>query len=356
MLNSSEKVKAREPLSPEETAHLSDQIGGLARSGLPLGPGLIALSEELPRGALRSSLRELADALNQGVSLDVAIEQQEERVPAHFRGLVLGALRSGQLGEVLGRFSGYLSIGTELKRKLWLSLAYPIMSIVVAIALFVFVHVFVVAMFERIFLDFGIPLPGITLSMLLVSRVLRGGWPALAIIGGAILALWLILRLVLPAAQRGGVATGIPIIGRVWKYISWAEFCHLLALLLESRLTMPEAVRLAGEGVQNSDMARASVAMAADVEQGTPLAQALRHRREFPPGLSRLLRWATDNNAVAEILHVAGEMFEARARAQATFAGTVMTVLSVVIVLWGVFAVIGGLMVPLVHLISRLSG
>jgi type II secretory pathway component PulF len=178
----------------------------------------------------------------------------------------------------------------------------------------------------------------------------------LAILGGGILALWLILRLVLPPAERGSVAAKIPVIGRVWKYISWAEYCHLLALLLESRLTLPEAVRLAGEGVQNSDLARASHVMAEEVEQGAPLAQALRYRREFPPGLSRLLRWAADNNAVADILHIAGEMFEARARAQSTFAGTVMAVLSVVIVLGGVCVVIPGLFLPLITLISRLSG
>jgi hypothetical protein len=38
------------------------------------------------------------------------------------------------------------------------------------------------------------------------------------------------------------------------------------------------------------------------------------------------------------------------------FAGTVMAVLSVVIVLWGGFSVVGGLMLPLVTLISKLSG
>jgi type II secretory pathway component PulF len=356
MSNASEKVGPKGSLKPEETARLSEQIGGLARSALPLGPGLSALSDELPRGELRTSLRELAAALNRGVSLDVAMEQQDDRVPAHLRGLVQGGLRSGRLGEILSQFTAYLSIGTELKRKLWLSLAYPIMSIVVALALFVFVHVFVVAMFETIFRDFAIPLPGITLGMMLVSRVLRAGWPALVVFGGGILVFWLGLRVFVRAADRVSLATQVPVVGRVWRYISWAEFCHLLALLLESRLTLPEAVRLAGEGVENSNLARASVSMADDLERGVTLAQAMRLRREFPPGLSRLLRWATDNNAVAEILHMAGEMFEARSRSQAMFAGTVMAVLSVVIVLWGVFAVVGGLMLPLVTLISRLSG
>jgi len=249
-----------------------------------------------------------------------------------------------------------MAIGTELQRKLWLSLAYPILSILVALALFVFVNVVLVTQFEAIFRDFGIPLPGLTVAMLLVSHALRSGWPALLIVVVAIVVLWLVLRIVLRPPDRRSLATKIPVIGGVWRYTSWAEFCHLLALLLESELPLPEALHLTGEGVQNSDLDRACLAMADEVEKGGTLAQAMAARPELPSGLARLLRWATKQNAIAEILHMAGEMFEARAKGQAMFAGTVMAVLSVVIVLWGVFSVVIGLMLPMVTLITKLSG
>jgi general secretion pathway protein F len=282
--------------------------------------------------------------------------EQQDRIPPHLRGLVLGGLRSGRLGDILGRFSGFMSVGIELQRKLWLSLAYPIVSILVAITLFVFVHVVLVRQFEAIFMDFGIPLPRLTVSMILLSRFLREGWPPLLIAIVGIALLWLLLRVVLKPADRRSLAAKIPVIGGVWRYTSWAEFCHLLALLLESQLTLPEALRLAGEGVQNTSLDRACRIMADDVERGGTLSESMATRSELPTGLARLLRWATKQNAMAEILHMAGEMFEGRAKGQAIFAGTVLTVLSVVIVLWGVFTVVGGLMLPMVTLISKLSG
>jgi len=351
-----EQVDPQGTLTPEETGRLIDGIAGLARSGRQLGPGLAALGSELPRGRLRQSLFELAAALNRGEPLGAALEEQKERIPPHLRGLVQGGLRSGRLGDILGRFSAYMGIGTELKRKLWLSLAYPILSILAALALFVFVNVVLVSQFETIFRDFGIPLPGLTVGMLLFSHVLRAGWPALLIALVAIVVLWLVLRVVLKAPDRRSVATKIPVIGGVWRYTSWAEFCHLLALLLESELPMPEALRLAGEGVQNSDLNRACGRMAGEVEKGETLAQAMAARPELPSGLARLLRWASKQNAIAEILHMAGEMFEARAKGQAMFAGSVMAVLAAVIVLWGAFSVVVGLMLPMVMLINRLSG
>lgn len=356
MSNPVKEGTAGGPLSAEEAARLTDQIAGLSKTGRPLGPGLLALAEELPHGRFRRSLVDLADSLTRGESLASAMDEQKGRIPPHLRGLVLGGIRSGRLGDVLGRFSGYVSIGTELARKLWLSLAYPLMSILVALTLFLFVNAVLVAQFESIFKDFGIPLPKMTIAMIMLSHVLRSFWPAFVVIVGGAFVVWIAGRVFLTPPVRRSLAARIPVVGGVWRYTSWAEFCHLLALLLETDLPLPEALRLTGEGIQNRDLDRACQVMALDVERGRSLSESMAARPQFPTGLPRLLRWAQENGAIAEILHMAGDMFEARARGQATFAGTVVAVLSVIVVLWGIFTVIVGLMLPMITLISRLSG
>jgi type II secretory pathway component PulF len=356
MSNRVQEGEARGKLTAEEAARLTDQIASLTKAGRPLGAGLLALAEELPHGRFRRSLVDLADALGRGVSLDAAMEEQKDRIPPHLRGMVLGGIRSGRLGDVLGRFSGYVSIGTELGRKLGLSLAYPIMSILVAITLFLFVNTVLIAQFEAIFRDFGIPLPRLTVAMIMLSHAFRSFWPAFVLIFGTIVGLWLFGKLFLKPPQRRSLATRIPIVGGVWRYTSWAEFCHLLGLLLETDLPLPDALRLTGEGVQNADLDRACQVMAVEVERGSSLAESMSKQTQFPSGLPRLLRWADSQGAIAEILHMAGDMFQARARGQATFAGTVVAVLSVILVLWGVFTVVIGLMLPMITLISKLSG
>lgn len=396
MADSQEKPSGRNALSPDEAARLSEHIAGVTRSGLPLGPGLRALGEELSVGGFRSSLIELADAIDQGSPLTAALESQHGRVPAHIRGLVLGGLRTGKLGDVLGRFSSYASVGTELKRGLWLGLAYPLFTLTLALILLLLVDGFLIAQFETIFRDFGVPLPRMTILLIETSRLVRAGWPVLAMLLGLILVGWLVLRFLLAAPSRNSLIGRIPVIGPLWRYTSWAEFCHLLALLLESELPMPDALRLTGQGIQNSDIDRACRAMANDVEGGKSLSAAMSGlvpiikpsgpfdhlgskgprespaptmenllsaregasavRRAMPRSLSRLLRWAESHRAIAEILHMSGEMFEARSRSQAAFAGTVMGVLAVFGVILGVFTVVIGLMLPLITLLSRLSG
>lgn len=396
MADSQEKAGGRTPLTPSETERLTDHIAGVSRSGLPLGPGLRALGEELSDGGFRNSLIELADAIDRGSPLTAALESQQGRIPAHIRGLVLGGLRTGKLGDVLGRFSSYASIGTELKRGLWLGLAYPLFTLILALALLLLVDGLLVAQFESIFSDFGIPLPRLTIVLIETSRLVRAGWPVLAILFGLFVVGWLVMRFLLPAPSRNSLIGRIPVIGPLWRYTSWAEFCHLLALLLESELPMPDALRLTGQGIQNSDIDRACRAMANDVERGKTLSEAMSGRvpiikpsgpfdhldpkppgkptaptmenlltvregaaavrRAMPSSLARLLKWAESHRAIAEILHMSGEMFEARSKSQAAFAGTVMGVLAVFGVIMGVFTVVVGLMLPLITLLSRLSG
>ena len=236
----SDRVKegeARGRLTAEETARLTDQVAGLAKAGLPLGPGLLALAEELPHGRFRTSLVELAESLDRGESLDAAMDEQKDRIPPHLRGLVLGGIRSGRLGDILGRFSGYMSIGTELARKLWLSLAYPILSISWPWRFFLFVHVVLVAHVRD-------DLPGLRHppaqddgrhAHALACLRGRSGRRFVILVGAVAGALALRPGSSCRPPVRRSLATKIPIVGGVWRYISWAEFCHLLALLLESR-------------------------------------------------------------------------------------------------------------------------
>jgi general secretion pathway protein F len=131
-----------------------------------------------------------------------------------------------------------------------------------------------------------------------------------------------------------------------------AEFCHLLSLLLESRLPLPEALRLSGEGVQDDDIERACRRMAESVESGQSFARAMAERKRFPAGLPRLVHWGTRQGSLTEVLLMAAAMFESRAATQAAFAGTVLRFLAVFLILWGLFMFVGGLVIPLVVLIN----
>ena len=94
--------------------------------------------------------------------------------------------------------------------------------------------------------------------------------------------------------------------------------------------------------------------MASRVESGEALSRAMASRSRFPIGLARLLRWAENQKSIPEVLHMAGSMFEARARAQARFVGIVLNFLCVLVV-FGIILAVPALFTPLITLIVRLA-
>ena len=60
--------------------------------------------------------------------------------------------------------------------------------------------------------------------------------------------------------------------------------------------------------------------------------------------------------AIAEVLHMAGETFQARSRAEAAFGGAAAAFMAALAVIGGLFIVVLGLFLPLITLVSKLSG
>ena len=122
-------------LTDQQATDLAHQLSGITRGGLPLAGGLRALAEETGSGSLRFVLWTMADQLEAGVSLEDAMRSQGDRLPAHMRALVLAGVRTGKLGQVLEQHVKYFNVVADLKRKLWVTLAYPALLLGVLSAL-----------------------------------------------------------------------------------------------------------------------------------------------------------------------------------------------------------------------------
>ncbi len=344
-------------LSRHEATELSRQVANLAQSGLPLPSGLRALAEEVPSPGLQHVLRQVADDLQAGESLDEALRSQGPRFPAPLRGLIAAGTRSGHLAESLGRFLDVHDLGDSLRRQLRFSLIYPTLLILVASGMFVFVSVTSANSFENLFRDFGVDLPAITVQLLIASSAVVGiGWWMLIAPILAIVVLWGSMRILLGEGERYRVIHSLPLIGPLARFTAIAEFCPILALLLESDVPLPEALRLTADSCKDQAMGESAREMAEEVESGGSLGDAMKDRRPFPAGFHAFVAWAERNRGLVEALNMSAATFEERAKAQAAFVARFCNTLAMVVVLWWVGITVVALLLPLIYLINVLSG
>lgn len=338
-------------LSGQEAADLADYAAQLAKAGLPLAPGFRAMAEELPRSRLAAVLRRIATRLDAGAPLDVAMEAEERSFPVHLRGLVIASARSGRLASVLERFVVLERSRAELRRRVWASLAYPAVLMAALLALFAFVALWIVPQFRKMFEDFGAELPTITRWVLIVSQY--GVWCLLGTIG-AVLAVWLILRLVAPvAAIRLGYL--VPMVGPMAYWTRITQFCRMMELLLEQQVPAPEALRLCAEGLREPDLAKGCRKAAAEIESGSALSEALARHRQFPPTLTPFLQWGQKTANLPAAFQAAAEAFESRAQGDMALLASVILPITLLAVLSGAFFLIMGLFLPLISGIKFLT-
>jgi type II secretory pathway component PulF len=342
-------------MSEREAADFAQHLARLSEAGLPLPEGLRALGGELAVGSLQRVLNAVSDQLEAGHSLDEAIAAQGDRFPAHLKYLVLAGLKTGSLGEILEQYAHYSHTSGALRRKMWLSLVYPIM-LMCALALLMVFMAHMVTSFETIFKDFGIALPSLTMFLISASHAVMwaGGWGCTLTLFGFVLVALIGVSIRSRGSGRTLIAR-LPLLGPLLRWLSLVEFTHFLALLLECETPLPAALTLSAGSLRDQNLAWSCRTLCEEVSRGRSLGEAMIHVRGFPPGLARIVEWAEGGESLPSALHLAGDMYEARARAQATFVGIACTMMAVVFVVWGIGMSVVGLFYPMIVLVNRLA-
>ncbi len=348
-------------LSGEEVVDLVHLVSGLTQAGLPLGPGLKALGEEIPSPRLARAFRDLGTQIEQGKPLDEILgdSNHSSRFPSHLRGLVAAGLRTGRLGTILDQFVRFEQTGSELRRNFWLSLTYPLILLVGMVFLFAFVGTVIVRDMSSIYNDFGIDLPRATISVIQTGELMARHQESIYLLAAVLSATLIFLltsKFFFGERLSRWFASRIPIIGWVAVWTSLAEFFHLLGLLIESDVPLDEALKLAGGGIRDSDIRITADRLAYEIEQGQTLSQAIGSVRWLPSGLPVLLNWAEGNQSLGETLHLIAGMFESRARAYSNSSASLISIIIVTSVVITIGVVAASLFIPMISLISKLSG
>ncbi|MFH1921624.1 MAG: type II secretion system F family protein [Planctomycetota bacterium] len=352
-------TEIREPLgrggrfSNEEAAEFGSQLAQLAKAELPLAPGLRAMADEMPRPRIARALRQLADQLDAGVSLESALESLGKRFPTHVRGLILAGVGSGRLAEALEEFAAVENGRLQLQRRVRHTLAYPCTLLALVVVLVIFICVWIVPQFVRIFEEFGAELPAMTQVLAWLAGPGLGvviGVPAFFVAG------LVLLGLARRSVWSRRVLYAVPLIGPMWRWAGLANFARLMTLLLGHQVPLPKALRLTAAGLREADLSAACLRAADEVEAGRSLSEVLADFWQFPPTLRPLVAWGEETSNPAAAFRAGVEMFEGRVGVRVPLLQAVLPPIVFVLILGTVGFVVIALFMPLIQLITTLSG
>jgi type II secretory pathway component PulF len=327
-----------------ETAHI-------AATDMPLADGLRAAAAEAGPRQLRRALKNIAARIERGESLQHCLSDGS-RWAQPLSGLVHAAQRVGEVGPMLAEWIENRQSARRHWRGVLAALAYPALSIVLFVFVFIEFNVFVISPFKTLVEDLEIRLPMNTRAIFWMSTV---GIQFLGALAVATTVALLAVRLIGGQVAWSRLVANTPLIGAAWNWTGVIEMLRCLALLVQYRLPLPESLRLAAGGIADAYVAQQCRELAQRVEQGTSLTMALIRLRTLPLSIVPLVRWGEQNDCLADALRTAATMLEGRLRLRTGM--LIQVVPPMVFVFVGVLALsmvtmVAGTLISLLHGLS----
>src|SRR5215475_326060 len=143
----------------------NQQLLTLLKAGLPILGSLDLLIKRQKDGYFRSLLQNVRERVKGGESLSEAFAAQNVFPKISTTTLMAGE-KSGNMDEVLTRYVNFQRMTLTFKKKLAVSLVYPILLVSVVTCMFIFLVTYVVPQFAKLYADMDAQLPAITTLML----------------------------------------------------------------------------------------------------------------------------------------------------------------------------------------------
>src|SRR5512142_1603314 len=160
----------------------SQELLSLLDAGLSLIEALETLAEKELRPEMRKTLTQVIASLYEGHTLSYALEKSEANFPPLYIETVRASEKTGALSEVMLRYINYQKKIDNVKSQIVSALIYPALVTLIGGLVMMFLMLYVVPRFSRIYLDLGSNIP-------LMSRLLMNwglfladyGWQALIV-------------------------------------------------------------------------------------------------------------------------------------------------------------------------------
>ncbi len=288
----------------------NQQFVTLIKAGLPIPGSLELLARRQKDERFKAQLENVAARVKTGESLSGAFDAQGG-FPLIFTTTLLAGERSGNLEEVLQRYTEFQRVSLTVTKKLKSALVYPTLLIALVFGLFIFLISFVVPLFALLYEQLNAPLPAITQVLLKVGNFAQNY--GLYVIPVVALVIYLVYRWAKTEAGATLVdrtRLAIPLLGVIWLKYQVALFSRTLSTLLTGGLPLVPSLETAARSISSRQVSNAVFSSVTQVREGQRLSSSLEGTRVFPELAIEMIEVGESTGALPTMLNSVAGFFE----------------------------------------------
>jgi len=349
----------RKTIKPKTLMIFTRQLATLIDAGLPLTRGLTVLGKQEPDAVMRKTVGKLGDTVQGGSTFSDALSQH----PKIFNKLYVNMVKAGELGGVmelvLVRLADFQEKAQKLKNKVVSAMFYPVIVLVIAIAIMAFLLVYIVPKFEQIFADMleGKPLPALTQFVIGTSNFVKEN--VLLIIAGVVG--FIVLYNFLSRLPKGRsiidrVKLNMPLFGNLIRKSAISRFSRTLGTLVTSGVPILQALNITRDTAGNTVISGAIQNVHDSVKEGESIVAPLEKSGVFPPMVISMIDVGEETGQLPEMLLKVADVYDDEV--DNTVAGLTSLLEPIMIVFLAVVVgtIVIALFLPLISIISGLQG
>ncbi len=288
----------------------NQQFLTLIRAGLPILNSLELLIKRQKDAQLKQILENVRDRVKGGELLSDAFAAQG-MVPKIYTTTLMAGEKSGNIDEVLTRYIAFQRLSMTFRKKLFVSLIYPTLLVVVVMIMVTFLFTFVVPKFAELFSTLDAKLPAITVLMLNIGINAQKYAPYL--FAGLVIAAVLLWRW---KETDGGAdridrtLLSLPLLGDIRLKHQVASFSRMLSTLLQGGLPLVPAMETAGSSMSSRRILKGVMRAGGRVREGQGLAPSLEEQKIFPELAVEMIEVGESTGALPAMLNSVAEFYE----------------------------------------------
>lgn len=357
------KGKVGGRIKPKTLMIFTRQLATLIDSGLPLLRGLTVLGKQEPNPVLKATVNSLADSVQTGSTFSESLAQH----PRIFNKLYVNMVKAGELGGVLelvlNRLAEYQEKAHKLKNKIVSAMVYPVIVMFIAVAILVFLMMFIVPKFKEMFADLGDEkLPMISqlvfgFSEFMLARPL--------LLPNAVFIFIFVAVLVFFFNSWGRTKKGrevidsiklrMPVFGDIQRKSAIARFSRTLGTLVTSGVPILQALNITRETAGNVVVSEAIEKVHDAVKEGESIVTPLQASHVFPAMVISMVDVGEETGQLPEMLLKVADVYDDEVDNAVTALTSILEPIMIVILALIVGVIVMALFLPLIKVISNMG-
>ncbi len=287
------------------------QLATLIGAGLPLSQSMRTVHDQTQNKSMQQIVQEIIGDIEGGRSLSDAFNKHPKVFDNVYLALVSAGEASGTLDEALRRVAAQQEKDAAMMSKIKGALTYPIIVLLVIVAVLGFMLVAVVPQVKNLYKDLNKELPLLTKIMVdTADFFINYWWIVIMVIGIGVYFLIQYLKTEAGIKTKDTFKLNVPMFSGMFRRLYMARFTRTGQTLMSTGVAMLDMLNITSTAVNNTVVAEGIDRAAEKVKGGKSLSSSLRNEDYFLEMVPQMISIGEQSGKIDEMMGKCAQIYE----------------------------------------------